>query len=284
MITLAERIAWATGLLRRAGVPADEAPGDAEVLARHALAWDLGRLVAERRDPPPYDFEERFIPLIERRCRREPVSHIIGRREFWGLEFIVTADVLTPRPETELIIEEAIVAFPGRDAKLIVDVGTGSGCLAVALAREFPTAEVVATDIAEGALVVARENAKRHGVQRRIAFEHADVLPPTGGDIDLLVSNPPYVPTTVRDALPPEVRDFEPEAALFGGPTGLDMYPKLLRETRHRLSPRGVMIVEVGYDQARQVGEIAAAAGWTVVKVREDLQGIPRTLVLKPEA
>jgi release factor glutamine methyltransferase len=283
-MTLAERIAWAADLLRRAGVPDDEAPGDAEVLARHALDWDVARLVAERRESPPYDFEERFIPLIERRCRREPVSHIVGRKEFWGLEFIVTADVLTPRPETELIVEEAIAAFPVRDAKLIVDVGTGSGCLAVVLAREFPDADVLATDISEGALVVARENAKRHGVHRRITFEHADLLPPTSGDIDLLVSNPPYVPTTLRDALPPEVRDFEPEAALFGGPAGLDMYPKLLRETRHRLSRKGVMIIEVGYDQSDHVSGLAGEAGWTVAKVREDLQGIPRTLVLKSRA
>ena len=283
-MTLAERIAWATDLLRRAGVPADEAPGDAEVLARHALGWDLARLVAERREPAPPDFDDRYIPLIERRCRREPVSHIDGHREFWGREFIVTADVLTPRPETELIIEEAIEAFAGRDANVIADVGTGSGCLAITLALEFPRAEVIATDISEAALVVARHNAARHGVHSRVVFVHTDLLPPAGRDVDLLVSNPPYVPTSQRDALPLEVREFEPAVALFGGADGMDVYPRLLREARRAVVPGAVAILEVGYDQADAVSGMATAAGWTVVKVRRDLQNIPRTLVLEPKA
>ena len=283
-MTLAERIAWATDLLRRASVPATEAPGDAEVLARHVLGWDLARLVAERREPPPDGFDDHYIPLIERRSRREPVSQIVGHREFWGREFLVTADVLTPRPETELIVEEALGAFPAREANVIADVGTGSGCLAITLALEFPRAEVLATDISEGALVVARHNARRHGVHSRVVFMHTDLLPPTGRDIDLLVSNPPYVPTSQRGALPPEVRDFEPEVALFAGADGTDIYPRLVREARREIRPDGVAILEVGYDQADTVSGMAAAAGWTVVKVRRDLENIPRTLVLKPRA
>lgn len=279
-MSLAERVAEARETLVRGGVPADEAPGDAEVLARHALGWDLATFVTRRRDPAPAGFESAYQPLIERRLTREPVSQIVGHREFWGLEFEVTREVLTPRPETELIVEEALAAFPDRHAPLAIqDIGTGSGCLAIALAREFPSARVTATDISESAIDVARRNARRHGVVDRIAFRHTSETH-SAERFDLVVSNPPYIPAGDAPALAPEVRDFEPASALFSGGDGLDMIRTLLRDLVRQLTPGGRLILEVGHDQAARVAGLASELGWTVERVRADLQRIPRTLVL----
>jgi release factor glutamine methyltransferase len=281
MATVRDAVARARDALTAAGIAPDEAALDADLLARHILGWDRARLLSEALHEPPPFFATAYADVIGRRSRREPIAHITGHREFWGLDFEVTADVLTPRPETELIVEEAIACFPDRSAlHLIADVGTGSGCLAVALAREFPSARVLATDISEAALVVARRNAVRHEVSARIAFLHASFMPPVR-EIDLVVSNPPYIP--VRDAatLPPEVRDHEPAAALFGGEDGLEVYPRLFAEAASEAGPDAPLIVEVGYDQRDAVAVIADAAGWRVDRVRHDLQGIARVLVLK---
>ena len=281
MPTLAEAIARAREALLAGGVPADEAAGDAEVLARHALQWDLGQLLANRRLPAPADFDEPYAALIARRLRREPVSQIVGHREFWGLDFDVTRDVLTPRPETETLIEAALAAFPREGQIVIMDVGTGTGCIAVALATEFPRAILIASDVSLPALSVARRNAARHGVSHRIAFTHgADLAPETG--VDLIISNPPYV--ALRDArtLPAEVRDYEPHVALFGGDDGLEVYRKLIGDGRRTISDEGRMIVELGYDQAAAVAAIARAAGWEVEGIRRDLQGIERAMTLRP--
>ncbi len=188
--------------------------------------------------------------------------------------------MLIPRPETELIVEEALAAFPDRPRGMaIVDVGTGSGCLAVALAKEFPTAEMIATDISEPALAVARRNARRHGVNNRIAFVHSDLLP-SMQQVDLIVSNPPYIPRSDALSLPPEVRKFEPEVALFAGEDGLEFYRRLFEEAADSLLPDGLLMVELGYDQRDRVAALAARHRWRVVKTRHDLQGIPRVLVL----
>ena len=170
--SLADRVARAGACFARAGVAADEAAADAEVLARHVLGWDRATYLARRRDPAPQGFEARYAPLADRRARREPVSLLTGRREFWGLAFAVGPAVLTPRPETELIVETALALFGDRRAAplAIADVGTGSGCLAVTLAREFPRAAVTGVDISADALAVARRNAAAHGVADRIAW------------------------------------------------------------------------------------------------------------------
>jgi release factor glutamine methyltransferase len=281
MVTVAEAIARARETLLAGGVPADEAAGDAEVLARHALGWDLARLVADRRNPAPPDFDERYAALIARRLTREPVSHIIGRREFWGLDFEVTRDVLAPRPETETLIEAALAAFP-RDARIVImDVGTGSGCLAIALATEFPNATFTATDVSPPALAVARRNAATHGLSHRIAFQHGGDLA-SGHDVDLIVSNPPYIALRDAETLPMEVREYEPHVALFGGADGLDAYRTLLAEGLRAIGPKGRMILELGYDQAPRVAALARDAGWEVEAVRRDLQGIERALTLGP--
>ncbi len=281
-MTIVELVARARARLLAGGVPAEEAPGDAEVLARHALGWDLTRYALDRGQPAPSGFADSYDTLIARRLTREPVSQILGYREFWGLEFEVTRDVLTPRPETELVVQAALDAFPRDAALVIVDIGTGSGCIAVTLAKEFPRALLIASDVSLAALEVARRNAARHGVSRRIAFLHTHSLAPET-DVDLVVSNPPYVARADAAPLPPEVRDFEPHIALFGGDDGLAVYRGLFAQNRTSLSAdcRGRLIVEVGYDQAAAVAAVARERGWTLERTHRDLQGIERVLTFQ---
>ncbi len=282
MATLQDRLSRARDVLVAAGIDPSEASLDASLLARHVLGWDRARLLANIKDEAPAGFDEAFTQVIERRRRREPVAHITGHREFWGLDFEVTSDALTPRPESELIVEEAIATFPDRPRLKIVDVGTGSGCLAVALAVEFPDAAVFATDVSPAALALARRNAERHRVGKRISFVQTDLLP-TATDVDLIVSNPPYVPERDAPSLAPEVRDHEPHVALFGGADGLAVYRRLLPDARAHASTDGLLIVEVGYDQDADVTALAAESGWRLVRSRRDLQGIARTLVFRNE-
>jgi release factor glutamine methyltransferase len=279
--SVAALVARARERLVAAGVPADEAPGDAEVLGRDLLGWDLTDFTLHRADPAPAGFESAYAAAVERRAAREPVSQILGRREFWGLDFEVSRDVLTPRPETETLIEAALEAFPRTAAITIADVGTGSGCVAIALAREFSEARLVALDISGPALAVARRNATRHGVAERISFLLTADLP-AAADADLIVSNPPYVARRDAASLPPEVRDYEPAVALFGGEDGLDVYRHLLSSGRRALKRGGHMILELGYDQAPRVADLARDNGWSVARVRRDLQGIERAMTLTP--
>jgi len=283
MPTLREVVARGRETLAAAGIAADEAALDAELLARHVLGWDRARLVANGRDEAPATFEDAYSPLITRRASREPIAYITGHREFWGLDFEVTRDVLIPRPETELIVEEAIALYRDWPPGLIVDVGTGSGCLAIALAVEFPRAELIATDVSAAALTVARRNAIRHGVNNRIAFVHADLTAMAEG-VEVTVSNPPYIALSDKPKLQPEVRDHEPGVALFAGADGLDAYRALLPDAIEKSQcDGGRLIVEVGYDQDAAVTMLAEEAGWTLERTRQDLQGITRTLVFRCE-
>jgi release factor glutamine methyltransferase len=248
------------------------------------LGWDRAAIVARRRDEAPDGFDAAFSPLLARRATREPVAYILGEREFWGLPFEVTRDVLIPRPETELIIEEALVAFGGGPPPAtVIDACTGSGCLAITLAREFGGADVIATDISQAALDVARRNAQRHQVAARIAFLSADLLDGVTARADLIVSNPPYVAHRDAPSLAPEVRDHEPHVALFGGDEGLDVYRRLLPSARQRLRRNGRLIVEIGLHQADAVTGIGEAAQLRLDHTRQDLQGITRTLVFAAE-
>ena len=275
---LADRVARAREAIVAAGIRPQDAALDAEVLARKVLVCDRAGYVVRLRDEEPADFADPYRTLVDRRCRREPVAYILGEREFWGRPFEVTRDVLIPRPETELIVEEALELFPaGRTPRIIVDVGTGSGCLAVALALEFPEARVIATDISAAALDVARRNADSNGVAGRIDFRQGDLLEPVTEDADLIVSNPPYVASGDAQGLVPEVREHEPHVALFAGTDGLSLYAKLFPSAAKRLSPGGRLIVEVGYDQDARVAQIASRDGWTLSHVRQDLQSITRT-------
>ena len=275
--TLQERIAGGRLVLVRAGFRQEDAAIDADVLARHVLGWDRATLLTRGRDTASPDFIRRFDAAIERRAAHEPVALITGVREFWGLEFEVTRDVLIPRPETELIVEAALglVNKPLR----IADVGTGSGCLAVSLATEFPLANVVASDSSDAALRVARRNAVRHAVESRITFARAHLLETLPGPFDLIVSNPPYVPD--GEPLPRDVADYEPPSALFAGPDGLDVLRALIPGAIALLAERGAFIVEFGFGQAEGVEALAREAGWPHVELRRDLQGIQRTALMK---
>ena len=282
--SLAAAVADARSALIRAGVPADEAPGDAEVLARHALGWDLTQFALRRHDRVTGDFGHAFAALIGRRAKREPVSQIVGHREFWGLDFEVTRDVLTPRPETELVVRATLDVCARRKEldswpPIIVDVGTGSGCIAIALATALPEAMFIASDASLPALDVARRNAARHGVSRRIALLHTDVIPPQN-NVEIIVSNPPYIPERERASLPPEVRDYEPPVALFAGEDGLDFY-QLLFDGPGDLTENGALIVEVGYDQAARVKSLPNPRSWRFERAYRDLQDIDRVLVFR---
>jgi release factor glutamine methyltransferase len=283
MATVADRIVAARERLQSAGIRPADARLDAEVLARHALGWDRAALIARGREAEPEGFGDTFDELIARRAAREPVAQIRGTREFWGLDFEVSRDVLTPRPETEMLVEEALAFAAEHPCRRVVDVGTGSGCVAIAIAHSRPALDVFAIDLSAEALVVARRNAVRHGVDR-IVFLQGDLLAPLTERADLIVANPPYVPNQVAGHMSPEVVSHEPHVALFGGPGGLEIARRLLAQAPAHLEPGGRLVVEFGFGQEPELTELAEEAGWRVIRVREDLQGIPRTLVLTREA
>jgi release factor glutamine methyltransferase len=276
---LHEHIAEGRRQLVAAGLRPATAAVDSDVLARHVLGWDVAGLFARNREPAPEGFASRFATAIARRAQREPVAMIVGTREFWGRDFTVTPHTLVPRPETELIVEEALRLLRSGPAR-IVDVGTGTGCLAISLAAERPEARVVATDISHEALLVAAANARRHGVEDRVHFVQADLAEGLSLQADLIVSNPPYVPQKSAPGLLRDVRDYEPATALFGGPEGHEIIDRLLAQIGAQLAPGGTMLLEFGYGQEDDVRAAAEREGWTVRGVLEDLQGIARTIVL----
>jgi release factor glutamine methyltransferase len=265
-----------------AGISANLATLDAETLARQVLGWDRARFLAERHQKATSVFVLRFEPLVVRREQREPVSYILGTREFWGLAFEVGPDVLIPRPETEFIVEEAIALAGKASCPLVVDVGTGSGCVAVSIAREIPGARVIATDVSPHALEVARRNAARHNVADRIRFLETSFLDGIDEAPDLIVSNPPYVPSVSQQGLTPEVRDFEPPVAVFSGEDGLDAVRSVVTGAAARLVPGGWLVMEFGCGQDSCVTDlIDSTAGIELVRIRHDLQDIPRTAICR---
>lgn len=251
---------------------------DAEVLARHVLGWDRARWLAESRSAPPAGFLPAFSSLIDRRSSGEPVAYITGTREFWGLDFQVTPAVLIPRPETELLVQEALAIIDQRGAATVVDVGTGSGCVAIAIAHERPRVRVIATDISGDALDVARANAARHGVAARVDFRHASTLNGVGA-VDLIVSNPPYIPRAEARTLMKDVVDFEPHAALFAGGDGLDVIRAILADAAAR-QPVPPVLFEFGGNEGA-VRDAVRASGLRLVRVVPDLAGIPRIAVVE---
>jgi release factor glutamine methyltransferase len=283
MPTIFEHVAAARQALREAGIGAVEAELSARVLAEHALGWDAARYLVSANQPEPSAFAEQYDSLVARRVAREPVAYITGQQEFWGLSLDVSPAVLIPRPETELIVEAALEQFADRTRSLAVaDACTGSGCLAVALAAELPQASVVATDISQIALDVARRNSERHHVDDRIRFIRTNVLADVDGTFDLIVGNPPYVRTIDRPALQPEVRDFEPPVALFGGETGMDIVAALVDEAVDRLRHQGYLMFEFGFGQDVAVEAlIEKTEGLTFLELRRDLQGIARTAIAR---
>jgi release factor glutamine methyltransferase len=286
VISVHSRVSGARENLREAGLSPAEADLGARLLAEHVLGWDAARYFTSGGDPEPDGFATTYDALVLRRASREPLAYITGRQDFWDLTFEVSPDVLIPRPETELIVEAAIELLRERSADgsplRIADACTGCGCLAVALARELPQAHVVATDVSEAALAVARRNAARHGVDARVRFVRADVLDGVAGPFDAIVANPPYVRAGDRPGLQPEVREHEPAVALFGGADGVDIVARLVAQTPAYLSAGGYLIFEFGYGQDVAVEQlIAAAPGLTMIGLRRDLQGIARTAVAR---
>ncbi len=277
MATIAETLQEATGRLREAAIPNDVL--DAQTLLAYALGCDRTHLIINYREELPEEPARKFADLIERRAKGEPLQYITGRQEFFGLEFEVTPDVLIPRPETELIVEETIRLAQGIETPIIIDVGTGSGCIAVALARELPGARLIATDISPAAIEVARRNAGRYDLE--IDFRVTDLLPNDVPPADFVVSNPPYIAESEMSGLQREVRDWEPGTALTDFGDGLGFYRRLLAEAAHRLKPGGRMILELGFSQAEQVTGMIDPGRWNLENLLNDLQGIPRTLVLQ---
>jgi release factor glutamine methyltransferase len=282
MMTINELVHGARDRFVNAGISASLAALDAEVLARQVLGWDRARFLTDRNEAATSVFLLQYEPLVARRERREPVSYILGTREFWGLAFEVGPDVLIPRQETEFIVEEVLALVEADSRPLIVDVGTGSGCIGISLAREIPAARVIATDVSKYALVVAQRNAVRHGVRDRITFVETSFLDGIEQGADIIVSNPPYVPSVSELGLTPEVRDYEPSVALFGGADGLDGLRSVLEGAAANLAPGGWLVMEFGCGQDDCVTElVTGVSGLDVVKIRHDLQDIPRTVICR---
>jgi release factor glutamine methyltransferase len=279
--TIASRIRAAATRLRGAGLPPPDAAFDAELLARSALGWDRAELLTHSDQPTTEEFAVRYDELIARRERREPAAQVVGHREFWGRDFEVTRDVLVPRPETELIVETALQLYGMAAPSRLVDVGTGSGCLAVSLALEWPAVEVIVTDVSQAALRVALRNAARYGLSDRIHPLRTDLLTGLAPGFELIVANPPYVRNGDRSALTPEVRDYEPPEALFGGADGLDVVRALLDQASGVLAEEGRLLMEFGAGQDDRVtAVIAERRTLQLDEIRCDLRGIPRTAVV----
>lgn len=282
-MTLHDVAAAARRRLVAAGIGGDEAAIDVDLYITTILDWDRVRLVNERQAPVPAGLEPRFSEWIARRERREPSAYIVGKREFWGLEFAVSPAVLIPRPETEFIVEEALARLANVEAPRIADVGTGSGCIAVSLARSLPGARVTATDISPDALRVARDNAVRHAVANRVGFVHTSYLDGVSGPFDAIVSNPPYVKDADRaSSASRAVVAYEPHVALFGGEDGLGGVRALLDAAHSRLVAGGWVVFEFGLGQDEEVSEIVRGfPQYQLADIRNDLQGIPRTAVVQ---
>lgn len=256
----------------------------AELLLRHALGWSREALLSRLHEPVPAEVSGHFFQLIERRRGRVPVQYVVGSQEFYGLSFRVTPAVLIPRPETEGIVDEAVKALRDRPSPRIVDVGCGSGCIAVALAHTLPEAEIVAIDSSPAALAVARENSLVHRVASRIEFLEGNLLEPIRGErgkIDAIVTNPPYISDDELGTLEPEVVDHEPRQALSGGRDGLSVIERLLPEVDDTLRRGGLLYMEVGHDQDARVRALIERTSLEHVRTVADLRGIPRIVIAR---
>jgi release factor glutamine methyltransferase len=279
--------------LERENVPS--AALAAELLLMHTLGQDRAWLYAHTEQELDAATREQYFSLIARRARGVPTQRLTGHQEFWGLDFEVTPDVLIPRPETEHVIEVALerlgvgssASSPVRKRQFrIADVGTGSGCIAIALAHELPAAQIVATDISAAALEVARRNSARHNVAERLAFIESNLLDAAlhgsratahcPRSFDLIASNPPYIGRQEASTLPREVRDHEPAVALFGGETGTEIYAPLIEQAAAWLKPGGALVLELGHNSAERVSRLLGAPEWTSVGITKDLAGISR--------
>lgn len=275
MTTGSEALARGVRVLREAGVP--DAPADARRLLAEALGVEPGRLTLVLPEVFLPSASEAYNTLLARRAKREPVSHLVGRRLFWGREFLVTRDVLDPRPETEILVAAALEEPFGR----VLDLGTGSGCLLVTLLAERGDAVGQGLDLSSAALEVARANADRLEVGGRTAFSRSDWFEAADGLFDLIVSNPPYIAADEMPGLEPEVRDWEPRMALTDEGDGLGAYRAILAGAQRHLEPGGRILLEHGPTQAAGIAAIGRALGFAEPEHRRDLDGRMRAVVFR---
>jgi release factor glutamine methyltransferase len=278
-MTIADALRRAEQRLREAGVP--DPAVDAERLLRHVLGWDRAAIIARGAAALPATEEPRFFALVDERAARRPLQHLTGTQAFWRHDFVVTPDVLIPRPETEILVEAALEAMRNLAAPVVVDVGTGSGCVALSLAAERPDAVMHAIDGSAPALAVAAENTRRLGLPGRIELHEGDLLEPVArlrGAVHLVVSNPPYVDPSEIPSLAPEVRDHEPHAALLAPDPPYGIYERLAAQAVETLRPGGRLLVEVGRGMADGVAVRLRAAGLVGIETRPDLAGIARVV------
>jgi len=277
-MTLGE--ALSLGSARLGSLP--QARRDAELLLMRCLGCERSFLLAHPEAAIPTEHLEQYRHWLERRAANEPVQYILGEQEFFGLNLRVTPAVLIPRPETEHLVEAALQRVSEdrgpRQPLRVVDVGTGSGAIAIALAHALPHAELTALDISPAALAIAQENAARHGLSARVRCLESDLLAAVKDErFDAVISNPPYIAD--GEVLEPQVREFEPRFALYAGPTGLEVYERLIPQARGVLNPRGWLLLEMGYGQ--QAGLAHLLEDWDEVSVAPDLQGIPRVIAAR---
>jgi release factor glutamine methyltransferase len=275
--TVGRLLTWTTDWL---GSKGSESPRlDAEVLLAHVLRCQRIMLYAKFEDVVMDETRGRFRDLVRRRAAGEPVAYLVGAREFFSLPFVVSSSVLVPRPETEALVSRVLDLCREAAAPRIVDVGTGSGAIAVVLARHLPRARITASDVSSAAIEVARTNADRHGVGDRVTFVEADLLDDPGlvGPWDVIVGNLPYVRESEFESLPRDVRDHEPRTALVAGPRGVELIERLAAESTTRLVPGGWLVLEAGPLVAGEVSSIfAATEGLEPGAVITDLAGLPR--------
>jgi len=284
-VTVLEVIRRTTEFFQGKGI--DSPRLQAELLVADELKMPRLRLYLDFERTLDADQLARLREKVRRRARGEPLQLILGTANFCGFELRVTRGVLIPRPETEVLAEAAwewLKASPGGQKGRVLDLGTGSGCLAIALALKCPDVEVWAADVSEAAIEVAKENIRRHGLQDRVRLLQGDGFGalPAGLRFEAIVSNPPYIPDEEISSLPPEVRDWEPRVALAGGKDGLAVIRRLAAEGRSRLKPEGRLFMEFADGQEAQARRIFEEAGWKGVEIRPDLSGSPRILIAAP--
>jgi release factor glutamine methyltransferase len=273
-------ISSAAEILKEAGVA--ESRREASSLLAFVSQKDAAFLIAHSGDELDADQTMLFEACIHRRANHEPFQYIVGRQEFYGLEFEVTPDVLIPRPETEILVESAIQILFDLNGPRFCEVGVGSGCISISILHAVKSATAVATDISEAALAVAAINAGKNRVDTRLELKQANIFDGICGPFDMIVSNPPYVPADQLASLQAEVRDYEPRAALDGGKDGLVLIERIIQESPALLKPGGHLLLEIGFDQARKVEELFDRAVWeTPPEFLPDLQGIPRIVKVK---
>jgi len=270
-----EALAWGAAELAQTGNPNPRR--DAELLLLHILGIERAALIARPHQRLKAGQAIQFRQLITRRKRSEPIQYLTGEREFYGLRFAVNPDVLIPRPETEHLVEAAIHRIPPGKPSRVADIGTGSGAIAVAIAVARPLAQVTAVDVSAAALELAQANAASHKVAGRISFLESDLLDALTGPFDMIVSNPPYVADADRQTLAAEVKDYEPATALFAGPTGLEIYQRLIPQAAERLPEGGWLLLEIGAGQELSLRQLLIA--WDHVSFADDLQGFPRVAI-----